>query len=62
MFSWNFTFAIIVKIFSYFFLSKRCLGKRIKSSATSLVIKLGKSDDEISSNMFTVISATVPLI
>ena len=51
-----------VKISPFFLLIEKLLAKRIISSATSPEIKLGKSDDEISSNVFTVISLIVPLI
>ena len=64
MFLWNLILVVVVKRFSFFFffLIKRLLSKKDITSATSLVIKLGKSGDEISSNLFTAICATVPLI
>ena len=51
-----------VKTSPFFLFFEKLLAKRIISSATSPEIKLGKSDDEISSNVFTVISLIVPLI
>ena len=63
MFLWNvILFVVVKKGFLFFFWSKSCLAKRIISSATSRIIKLGKLDDEISSNVFTVICVTAPYL
>ena len=62
MLLWNLIWVVVVKRFSYFLLIKMLLSKKDITSATSLEIKLGKPDDEISSNVFTATRATVPLI
>ena len=62
MLLWNLILVVVVKRFSYFLLIKMLLSKKDITSATSLEIKLGKPDDEISSNVFTATRATVPLI
>ena len=64
MFLWNLILVVVVKRFSFFFffLIKKLLSKKDITSTASLEPKLDKSGDEISSNVFTAICATVPLI
>ena len=52
----------LLKDFLIFFWAKICLAKGITSFTTSIEIKLGKSDDKISSDVFNPLSASVVLI
>ena len=62
MFLWNLIFAVTVKRLSYLLLIKEKFSKKDQSFRNTTRNKLGKSNDEIYSIVFTVICATVPLI